>query len=704
MSASGCGGPYTTVANVDNTTSSNETTTFTATNGTKYYVYIAYYSTSGTSSNTGTFTISRSCVSPPINDACANATSLPCGTSSLAGTTVGSSYETSPNSLYVGGYGVWYTFVGDGQETTITTTSSIDLGMYVGYGSCAGLTEVISVDDAGAGGTETTTFVATNSTTYYVYVGYYGVSVITGTFTISRSCTPAYTPCSSITSLNCGSSTTFTVTSGNGGWDPIVSSCGYSTPGKEYIFQFTPSITGNYTLSQPSSFDYIDWFYKASSGGCNNTGWTCIDDISTLDLGNDDVNIPLTAGTTYYLMADPESTIGGSVTFTLNCACNTPTTSGTLTVSPSNTGTVNDAFTYTTTGNDGTITSLEYSYNNFTSVAGTFTYPVNPFDLILNSYQPQVWVRTTSVNGLCPAGTTTPVLVTLQLAPPYTIGTSSGDYITNVTLNNLNNNSTYDTPLGDSYQDFTSLSANVDRGATYNLSVTATQTGSAYQGYAVWIDYNNNGTFEVTENVMLKSPLSLTQSQSITIPTDATVGLVKMRVLSRRNGTPTTDAYNSVGYNRGEIEEYKVNIQSALPIELSKFDGINQGENNYIFWVTASEQNTSHFNLQKSRDGESWTTITTLSAAGNSNTQIDYDVVDYKVDPIINYYRLQQYDNDGVYETFGPIAINNMDLGSQKTIVKCINLNGQEVDPTKLKSMDVYIEVYDDGTMKKVIK
>jgi hypothetical protein len=96
--------------------------------------------------------------------------------------------------------------------------------------------------------------------------------------------------------------------------------------------------------------------------------------------------------------------------------------------------------------------------------------------------------------------------------------------------------------------------------------------------------------------------------------------------------------------------------------------------------------------------------VVTLNAAGNSNTQIDYDVVDYKVDPIINYYRLQQYDLDGVYETFGPISINNMDLGTQKTIIKYININGQEIDPNKLSLMDVYIEVYDDGTMRKVIK
>ena len=45
-----------------------------------------------------------------------------------------------------------------------------------------------------------------------------------------------------------------------------------------------------------------------------------------------------------------------------------------------------------------------------------------------------------------------------------------------------------------------------------------------------------------------------------------------------------------------------------------------------------------------------------------------------------------------------------MDLNSQKTIIKYINLNGQEIDPEKLGFMDVYIEVYSDGTIRKVIK
>jgi hypothetical protein len=366
--------------------------------------------------------------------------------------------------------------------------------------------------------------------------------------------------------------------------------------------------------------------------------------------------------------------------------------------------TVNDAIVFTTSGNGGSITKFEYSYDNFSTVEGTVNNPANPYTLILNVQQPTIWFRTTSVSGACPAGVTTPISVTLQSAPEYIYGTEDGDYISNVTLNTINNNSTYDSPLGDSYQDFTSISTTLVKGTNYTIYVSSPATFLGYpSGYAAWIDYNNDGIFQTTENIMQQS-YGTTKSQSFTVPTTASVALVTMRVLSSWAETPTTDAYDVIGYDWGEIEEYKINITSGLPVELYSFDGVNVGNNNYLFWVTSSEQNTSHFNLQKSRDGENWETMMTLSAAGNSNTQIDYDVVDYKVEPIINYYRLQQYDNDGVYETFGPIAINNMDLNSQKTIIKYINLNGQEIDPEKLDLMDVYIEVYSDGTIRKVIK
>jgi hypothetical protein len=365
--------------------------------------------------------------------------------------------------------------------------------------------------------------------------------------------------------------------------------------------------------------------------------------------------------------------------------------------------TVNDAVTFTTTGNGGTTTKFEWSFDNFSTVAGTVNNPANPYTLILNVQQPTMWFRTTSVSGACPAGVTSPISVTLQSAPSYVYGTDDGDYISNVTLNTINNNSTYDLPLGDSYQDFTSISTTLVRGANYTIFVSspATFLGSA-SGYAAWIDYNNDGIFQTTENIMLKGP-STTQSQLFTVPATAVATSVKMRVLSTWSTTPTTDAYNSAGYNYGEIEEYRVSIQSALPIELVSFEGINKGVNNILFWSTATEHNSNYFNMQKSRDGETWQTISTINGAGNSTVLIDYSIVDYKVEPIINYYRLQQYDFDGTYEIYGPIAINNMDMGV-KTIVKLLNLAGQEISFEQATATGVYIEVYSDGTTKRIFK
>jgi hypothetical protein len=267
-----------------------------------------------------------------------------------------------------------------------------------------------------------------------------------------------------------------------------------------------------------------------------------------------------------------------------------------------------------------------------------------------------MYFRTTSVNGSCPAGVTSPILVTLELAPPYSSGIIDDDHITNVTFSDLNNTSTND---GDAYSDYTSIIANVTKGEPYTLSVTATNTLSPGQGYAAWIDWNGDGIFQNTENVLLK-PTANSTSQNLTIPSDAVTGDVLMRVLSVWNSTPNIDAYYSVGYGYGEIEEYTVRISNpiSLPVELISFNATCSDEGILINWKTASEHNSSHFTLEKSRDGEDWTQIYTEQAAGNSNQLITYNFTDIKSIDGLNYYRLQQYDLDGVYETFGPISVD----------------------------------------------
>ena len=390
--------------------------------------------------------------------------------------------------------------------------------------------------------------------------------------------------------------------------------------------------------------------------------------------------------------------VGFQATVTSVTVCTTPTNGGTLSSTKTNT-TVNDATTLTTTGNGGSITKLEWSYNNFTSVAGTISSPTNPYTIIMNVQQPQIYFRTTSKDGTCPSGNSNIVTVNLNNATPYTTasgtyGVQAGDYISNVTLSNINNTTTND---GDSYENFKSQIIDVTKGTQYTLSVTATNTFFSGQGYSAWIDWNGDGVFQTTENVLQSAPANST-SQTITVPLDATTGDVLMRVLSVWGTTPSTDAYSTTTYRWGEIEEYTVRISVALPVELTQFEGLSYLQFNLIKWSTASEQNSSHFVLESSVDGENWIKITNKVAAGNSTENITYSHIDYNLNSL-TYYRLQQFDIDGKFKTYGPILVTK--TITEKKIVKYVNLLGQEVD---VDSKGIIIEVYDDGTMRKIIK
>lgn len=211
---SGSCGSFVNIACVDGTTTS-WTYTFTTTIGVQYYIYVAHWLPSSTT--TGTFTISRTCTpapTPPANDACSNATSLPCGTTSLAGTTVNSVSEaTAPATDNASKFGVWYTFTGNNQSTTITSTAGLgyDHKMVIMSGSsCGSFAVIATLDGSGSGGTETHTFTPTTGVQYYVYIAHYSTSnTTTGTFTMNRSCVA---PCSGAPT---GGATVLSPTSGN---------------------------------------------------------------------------------------------------------------------------------------------------------------------------------------------------------------------------------------------------------------------------------------------------------------------------------------------------------------------------------------------------------------------------------------------------------------------------------------------------------
>jgi len=119
-------------------------------------------------------------------------------------------------------------------------------------------------------------------------------------------------PCASITSLSCGSSSSYTL-SGTGAWSSFGGP--FTTPGQERIWSFTAPSTVSYNITVTNSEYYVDLFYKVS-GSCTSSGWTYVDDILSGSATN---TITLTGGVTYWFMLDDENTNTSNGTIRIDC-------------------------------------------------------------------------------------------------------------------------------------------------------------------------------------------------------------------------------------------------------------------------------------------------------------------------------------------------------------------------------------------------
>ncbi len=138
-------------------------------------------------------------------------------------------------------------------------------------------------------------------------------------------------------------------------------------------------------------------------------------------------------------------------------------------------------------------------------------------------------------------------------------GQSTNDeYISNVSLGTINNTSGVGT-TSTGYSDFTNQSTTLAKGTSASISITPTWPGTNYnEGYAVFIDYNQDGDFtDAGETVWSKTASQTTPvSGSFTVPNSASDGATRMRVSMKYNGVPT--ACESFQY--GEVEDYTIEI------------------------------------------------------------------------------------------------------------------------------------------------
>jgi hypothetical protein len=90
---------------------------------------------------------------------------------------------------------------------------------------------------------------------------------------------------------------------------------------------------------------------------------------------------------------------------------------------------------------------------------------------------------------------------------------------------------------------------------------------------------------------------------------------------------------------------------------MTSFNANCAGDKVNITWTTASEFNASHYSLQTSRDGQTWTEVAEIAAAGTTSQESNYAYQDFLFGGV-SYYRLVQVDLDGASEIYGPISVD----------------------------------------------
>ncbi|OSY87003.1 hypothetical protein WH52_13120, partial [Tenacibaculum holothuriorum] len=195
---------------------------------------------------------------------------------------------------------------------------------------------------------------------------------------------------------------------------------------------------------------------------------------------------------------------------------------------------------------------------------------------------------------------------------------STYEWIDNVELGGMTN------ATGDNggYEDFTSKVATLAQGSSNQMVVSAGFRSTAYtEHWAVWIDFNQDGTFADSEKVVSGSSSSANNlTATVAVPANATLGNTRMRVSMKYNAAQTA----CETFADGEVEDYTVNITSSS----TKLADVRSGDplgNEQSFEVMAFPNPTADFvqiKLTSKADNATYRIVNTLGRvvkSGNIN-------------------------------------------------------------------------------------
>ena len=272
----------------------------------------------------------------------------------------------------------------------------------------------------------------------------------------------------------------------------------------------------------------------------------------------------LTASTAYsfYVISKDAAGNVSPASNTVNVTTLTPdTTAPSAPTSLSAAGTTSSTtnLSWTASTDDVAVTGYDVYQNGvFKASTATTAYAVTGLSA---STAYTFYVQAKDAAGNSSTASNTVNVTTLVNAVTYCTSQGSGtanERIGRVVLGTIDNTTTGTA----GYENFTAQSTSALRSSTNTITITPSWTGGVFnEGYAVFIDYNQDGDFADSGETVLTRAKSKTTpvSGTFTIPATALLGATRMRVSMKFNGTPTSCEV----FSRGQVEDYTVNIVSA---------------------------------------------------------------------------------------------------------------------------------------------
>ena len=280
--------------------------------------------------------------------------------------------------------------------------------------------------------------------------------------------------------------------------------------------------------------------------------------------------------------------------------------------------------------------------------------------------------------GLFPMGTATANRSLWIAGTPTTAGTVS------VSHNDVAGNSTFGTPFSDNATN--AVSVNVRQNSNWVVS-----TANSFAGTGLSLRVQGTGTATQVTNT---TNLRLTLATSVAPGTAADGGGTSLLPQANRTGLTAANLSNTF-YIGGNA------TQNPLPINLINFNAINTSPSVTLVWQSSKELNADKYEVEKSINGLSFETISSIKAKGNASIENNYSFVDedaFKNNNIV-YYRLKMIDMSSSLQYSSVVPVKKSDVKNTINIVnvtpnpsiKEININifATNAQQSKVEIIDI---------------